>query len=92
LHHNFKGFAPMTLKLWEKLRSGIVDMHPRRLQQPRQKHMPSFANKNDNRGRGPNTGRVQIPAPASRNFALAFPEILSDSSPDLYKVQCYLEK
>jgi hypothetical protein len=26
------------------------------------------------------------------NFAFAFPEILGDSSPDPYKVQCHLEK
>ena len=65
LHHNFKGFAPMTLKLWEKLRSGIVDTHPRRLQQLRQKRVASSAFQNDNWGRVPNTGRYQIPDPVS---------------------------
>ena len=59
----------MTLKLWEKLRSGIVDTHPRLLQQLRHIHVPSFAFQNDNWGRVSNTGRYQIPvgAPANNN-------------------------
>jgi hypothetical protein len=74
LYHNFKGFAPMTLKIWEKLRSGIVDTHPRRLQQLRQKHAPScaFQNDNNNWGRVPNTGRCQIQDPASNKNIIRF--------------------
>ena len=48
-----------------KLHSGIVDTHPRRLQQPHQKHVASSALQKSKMHPVPSTGRFQLPPAAS---------------------------